>query len=845
MREAAEAAAAAASDASRKVAAAAVVDAPPLAKKPRRPPNPSAAPTVVDPADVARKSAAILEKRGYAAAAVARACAAHAPSNDDASQPFNEQKRRFVAAASEWMLRNSELFALPKDVVEDARARREQASAGEGEHRVRRALETNPAVNDGARLSDRARRLIANGILPIEEEHLAAASASGENANANAAATAATTMTTTTRGAAGADAQDRDRTGLSLRARRLERAAARARDLCAFVATGAPCPRGDACRRLHDVDAYLTNKPADVPDRVCPHVERGLRCPHGLRCRFAGTHAEDEAAPGKVGKTTPAGDDESETFAYGFERNALGDDLQRALARNARALPRSDAVLREMGIELRCLSRAQAAARNDARAGVTSRGGYLGAREPPSDANPRDGARRVDFRGKLYVAPLTTVGNLPFRRVCVGLGADVTISEMAMASNVLKGDRGEWCVFCTLVPVRPRRRCERRSLRTFAVVSLRPHLGFNTRPRRLSTPTDAFELHPDIASYGRALLRRHPSEKLFGAQVCGGWPDLLARCGELLDDELDCDFVDVNMGCPIDGVCAKGAGSSLLRDAEGVARMERVVRAASRSMRRAPLTIKLRMGYDDDPSKHVAHEIVARAKSWGAHAVTLHGRTRQQRYSRAADWAYVERCAAAARETSTPLIGNGDVFSSADYERHMSSGSLATCMIGRGALIKPWVLTEIKERRVWDISARERLDLFERFGAFGLEHWGADEKGVETTRRFMLEWMSYTHRYVPVGLLERGVSQTMALRPPAYVGRSDLETLLASDKTEDWRRVARMFLGPEAPGFRFVPKHRSNSYSAACDAAAAARGVGGGGGEEEDDDGEEEEEENG
>ena len=83
----------------------------------------------------------------------------------------------------------------------------------------------------------------------------------------------------------------------------------------------------------------------------------------------------------------------------------------------------------------------------------------------------------------------------------------------------------------------------------------------------------------------------------------------------------------------------------------------------------------------------------------------------------------------------------------------------------------------------------------------------------------------------------------MALRPPAYVGRSDLETLLASDKTEDWRRVARMFLVPEAPGFRFVPKHRSNSYSAACDAAAAARGVGGGGGEEEDDDGEEEEEE--
>ena len=61
--------------------------------------------------------------------------------------------------------------------------------------------------------------------------------------------------------------------------------------------------------------------------------------------------------------------------------------------------------------------------------------------------------------------------------------------------------------FCTLVPIRPRRRGERRSLRTFPGVSLRPHLAFNPRPRRLSTLTDAFQLHPDIRSYGTALRR--------------------------------------------------------------------------------------------------------------------------------------------------------------------------------------------------------------------------------------------------------------------------------------------------------------------------------------------------
>ena len=128
---------------------------------------------------------------------------------------------------------------------------------------------------------------------------------------------------------------------------------------------------------------------------------------------------------------------------------------------------------------------------------------------------------------------------------------------------------------------------------------------------------------------------------------------------------------------------------------------------------------------------------------------------------------------------------------------------------------------EIKERRVWDISAGERLDILKAFASYGLEHFGSDAKGVEATRRFLLEWLSYTCRYIPVGLLEV-LPQRLHWRPPRFVGRSDLETLLASDSAADWLRIAEMLLGPAPPGFTFTPKHKSNAYVSGAPAGGAA-----------------------
>lgn len=79
-------------------------------------------------------------------------------------------------------------------------------------------------------------------------------------------------------------------------------------------------------------------------------------------------------------------------------------------------------------------------------------------------------------------------------------------------------------------------------------------------------------------------------------------------------------------------------------------------------------------------------------------------------------------------------------------------------------------------------------------------------------RRFLLEWLSFLYRYVPVGLLEV-VPQCMQWRPPAFFGRSDLETLLASDNAADWVRISEMLLGPPPANFSFAPKHKSNAYA--------------------------------
>lgn len=240
-----------------------------------------------------------------------------------------------------------------------------------------------------------------------------------------------------------------------------------------------------------------------------------------------------------------------------------------------------------------------------------------------------------------------------------------------------------------------------------------------------------------------------------------------------------------------------------------------------------PITCKIRTGVSD--KKNTAGKLLARLSSEACVSmVTLHGRSRQQRYSRNADWAYISECAAQIKQYQAQLseddlrgrsaeygydipmafLGNGDIYTFEDWNRHMTSG-VDGCMIARGALIKPWIFEEIAAQQHIDKTATERLAMLEQYCKNGLAYWGSDQYGVDKCRRFMLEFMSFHHRYTPIGLLEHG-PLPMNERAPPVIFRNEQEQLLASPDAADWVKISEMYLGKASESFKFLPKHKAN-----------------------------------
>jgi nifR3 family TIM-barrel protein len=164
-------------------------------------------------------------------------------------------------------------------------------------------------------------------------------------------------------------------------------------------------------------------------------------------------------------------------------------------------------------------------------------------------------------------------------------------------------------------------------------------------------------------------------------QLLGEDPDLLAEAARRLA-AAGADGIDLNMGCPVAKIVAKGQGAALMRDPLRAAVIFRTLRKAVS----VPLTIKVRGGWDDRSVN--APDIARLAESEGVDGVTVHPRTRSQQYTGRAPWDVIAAVVAAVR---VPVTGNGDVRSIGDARAMVAATGCAAVMIGRGALGRPWI----------------------------------------------------------------------------------------------------------------------------------------------------------
>ena len=314
---------------------------------------------------------------------------------------------------------------------------------------------------------------------------------------------------------------------------------------------------------------------------------------------------------------------------------------------------------------------------------------------------------RDRLAGAVVMAPMTKGSNLPYRRLCIELGAKVLISEMVVARRLKQRRQGEY-----------------------------------------------------------ALIRRAPDEPCFAVQLCGNQPDEMAWAAALVESR-GADFIDVNLGCPIDHFTRKGLGAALGRQPTKV---RRIVEAMCKAVQ-VPVTVKIRLGWNAETLNYMT--LAQAAVDGGASAIFVHGRTREARYRNPANWESIAEIAAG---VPVPVIGNGDLlFAHECHERLASSGCTAV-MTARGALTKPWLFAELT-RGYWDITAEERLTIYRRYVTLALEHWGDDDHGRGRLREFLKWHLGFWCRYAPRRADESW--PTMQQREGAWAHRSPLEGLLA------------------------------------------------------------------
>ena len=233
----------------------------------------------------------------------------------------------------------------------------------------------------------------------------------------------------------------------------------------------------------------------------------------------------------------------------------------------------------------------------------------------------------LEVNHPLFLGPMAGVTDWAFREICAELGANVTVTEMVSSRALVYKDKKS-----------------------------------------------------------AALLRRNDG-CLCGAQIFGNNPEIMAEGAKLALEISGCDFIDINMGCPMPKIANSGDGCGLMRTPELAGQ---IVEAVTKAVA-VPVTVKCRLGWDKGSINVL--DFTKRMQDSGAAMVAVHGRTRSMLYSGVADWDYIRKVK---DQLSIPVIANGDIIGADSARRCLNWTGADGLMIGRATFGDPWIFAEVK-----------------------------------------------------------------------------------------------------------------------------------------------------
>lgn len=232
----------------------------------------------------------------------------------------------------------------------------------------------------------------------------------------------------------------------------------------------------------------------------------------------------------------------------------------------------------------------------------------------------------IEVKNPVFLAPMAGVTDWAFRTVCAELGAGVTVTEMVSSRALVYRDQKS-----------------------------------------------------------AKLLRKNPGS-VCGTQIFGNDPDTMAEGARLALEISGCDFLDINMGCPMPKVANNGDGCGLMRTPELAGKIvEAVVKAVD-----VPVTVKCRLGWDKGSINVL--DFTRRMEDSGAAMVAVHGRTRGMLYSGTADWDAIHKVK---EQLTIPVIANGDITGGEAAVRCLKRTGADGLMIGRSVFGDPWIFQEV------------------------------------------------------------------------------------------------------------------------------------------------------